>query len=686
MKKTLLFVMLAACTVAETAAQVTQLANNEGLQLLAMLNGNKAIFYSRKTTKLWVSNGTAAGTLAFTNKVSIPDIPSAAVMNGVLYFSGTDMAGGTELWATDGTDAGTRMVKDIYPGGISSAPDDGFVLFNNRIYFSAATPDHGREIWSSDGTQTGTVMVKDIVAGTGSSNLRGTYKVKLAGNFIYFVCSTPLEGEELWRTDGTAGGTLLLKDIKTATLSSSPVPLEAYNGKLIFNADDLIHGREPWITDGTPSGTVMIKDIATGPMSSSPENFIAFNNNLLFVATDLEHGQELWKTNGTEAGTALVKDIQPGDWGSAPLLVNAVRANNKLFFAAYSNTAGMELWQTDGTAAGTQLFVDIEPGEGDAIPILLPAYANGFGTGAGELFQGNKFFFGAFNTATGYELYISDGTVAGTRLIKNLDNTEDDGLTLHGYYISNTGIYFSGNDGTHKGELFKSDGTTAGTGLAASVNTAGTDAETMPFVLINGALLFFGNDGNNPSEELNDLYRLNVNDIVLPVNIIAFAGVNEGGKNILSWKAANGTGLNRFVVERSTDGSNFSEAGTVTWRGDGNYTFTDITNISPLCWYRLRLIDRDNSVRYSNTIVLRKSSNGATDFKVTRNEGTISVMYAAVDKISYITVTDISGRSLYRSRISGNNGSISIFVPALAGQPIVVSIHTAGNTISKTVF
>lgn len=685
MKKTLLTTVMAAIICLQALPQATQLANNEGLELMGMLNSNKAIFYSKKNYRLWVSNGTAAGTHSFTTKVSIPDVPVTTVLNGILYFSGTDMAGGTELWATDGTDEGTRLVKDIYPGSIGSTPDDRMVVFNNRIYFSAATPTSGREMWSSDGTAAGTVQLKDITAGTAGSNLRGLYKTTVAGNFVYFICNTPGEGEELWRTDGTASGTILVKDIKPAALSSTPIILGTYQNKLIFSADDLVYGREPWLSDGTATGTTMIRDIATGAMSSSADHFIEFNGKMLFVASDFMHGQELWISDGTGVGTTLLKDIQPGDWGSSPLLINAIKAGNKLFFAAYSNDAGMELWQTDGTTAGTQLFMDIEPGEGDAIPVLLPSYANGYGPGNGQLFQGNKFFFGAFTTAAGYELYISDGTVAGTRMVTNLDGNIDDGLTLEGYYISNTGIYFNGNDGVRRGELFKSDGTEAGTVLAASVHLGGGDGKTMPLIILNNALLFYGDEGNNPSEELNDLYRLNISDVVLPVNIIAFKGKNEGNRNLLAWITDNAVNFNQFIVERSTDGRNFVEVGAVVWNGNRQYSFADNISSPATYHYRLKLVNADNSFRYSNIITLRNNANSTLDLRAVKNNEELRVTYQLAGREGNIKVSDLSGRVLYSKKLTANNGYLNINIPSTK-QVLVITIEEGNNILSKRVF
>jgi ELWxxDGT repeat protein len=686
MKKMLYCLLLSAGFTTKVLPQVNQLANNEGLEMLGLLNSNKAVFYSKKTNKLWVSDGTVAGTTTFTNKVSIPALPVSTVMNGLLFFTGTDAVSGTELWVTDGTDAGTTLVKDINSGAAGSAPADRFVVLDNQVFFSATTAASGRELWKSDGTAAGTVMIKDIVPGALGSNQDGLYKMTAAGSYVYFICNTPGEGEELWRTDGSSAGTILLKDIKPGNASSTPIMLGTYKSKLIFNAEDLLHGREPWISDGTPAGTNMIKDIATGPLSSSADNFIAFNDKMLFAALDITNGQELWETDGTDAGTTLLKDIEPGNIGSAPVLYNAIKAGNKLFFTAFTLDNGLELWSTDGTTAGTQLFKDIEPGQVDGMPILLPAYANGFGPSS-QLFQGNKFFFAAFTLASGYELYISDGTLTGTSMVKNLDNDIEDGFTASGYYITASAIYFSGNDGTHRGELFKSDGTASGTVLAAAVNTAGTNAETTPFVIIGNGLLFFGNDGNNPTTDLNDLYRLTTNDVVLPVNIISFSGKNESSKNILVWKAANGINFSHFVIERSSDGSNFTEIGNTPWGGNGNYSFTDdnLPLSSKIHYYRLKLVDSNDDLKYSNTIILKNATNTTVDFKAVRNGSSMSVNYHLGGNGGYIRIADMQGSILHSSRLVNSSGYINITVPP-AAQVLIISVVEGSNVVTKKVF
>lgn len=137
-----------------------------------------------------------------------------------------------------------------------------------------------------------------------------------AGNRVFFSATAPGVGEELWMSDGTEAGTVLVKDVQAGAASSFPTAMIDSNGLVFFEADDGVAGREVWRSDGTAAGTMMVKDIGPGAASyrtsSIPLNFTSGNGMVFFLADDGVHGRELWRSDGTSTGTILTKDIEPG--------------------------------------------------------------------------------------------------------------------------------------------------------------------------------------------------------------------------------------------------------------------------------------------------------------------------------------------------------------------------------------
>ncbi len=124
--------------------------------------------------------------------------------------------------------------------------------------------------------------------------------------------------------------------------NSNPENLTAVGNTLFFSANNGVNGRELWKSDGTAAGTVLVRDIYPSYYSSSPSNLTAVGNTLFFRANDDVNNAELWKSDGTAAGTVLVKDILPGSSGSSPFSLKAV--GNTLFFTADNGVNGRELW------------------------------------------------------------------------------------------------------------------------------------------------------------------------------------------------------------------------------------------------------------------------------------------------------------------------------------------------------
>lgn len=668
--------------------QVTQLVNNEGLLFCALLNEREALFYAEKDGKLWISNGTPTGTKLVTSKVAVTG--ASILFNGKVYFQGNTTATGKELWVTDGTDAGTTLVKDIYQGTTSSNPGDRFTIVNNQLFFTARTAASGIELWKTNGTTAGTVLVKDIVAGTASSNDEGLFKLSAAGNLLYFIAKTN-RGEEVWKSDGTEAGTVLLKDINPGTASSEPIFLGTFQNKIIFSAIDATHGSEPWISDGTTAGTVLLKDINVGIGGSSPSEFTEFNGKMLFVATDgFVHGSEVWISDGTTAGTNLLKDIFTGPFGGLPNIAMGIQAHGYYYFSVFNEDAGFEIWRTNGTTAGTQLFIDIEAGEESSLPLFFKPYVNGYIGFTNQLFQGNKFFFAAFTTNKGYELYVTDGTKAGTKMVKDIHAGMNDGIENINWYYTSNALYFTANDGINGEELWKTDGTAANTVMVANVNNVlGASAKTNPIVIVNNRLLFTADNGDNTTNQLDDLYVVNATEQVLPIRMNTFTAKELGNTNRLSWTVANAINFNRFEVERSTNGIQFSHIGSVNFTSNkSQYQFDDVTiNANqPTYYYRLKLVDADQKFSYSNIIQLSKQSAKAQTMQaLVKDQQTVQINYQLHHSKAQIVVTDVAGKRIQASTINSATGYITIQLPKSSNQLFIVSVYTPTEILSQKI-
>ena len=364
-----------------------------------------------------------------------------------------------------------EMVKDIFPGADHSIPS--FMAEINDAVLIVAEDSNGKELWKTDGTAAGTVLIKDINPGTGSSS---PFFIAALNGVVFFRATDPVNGTELWKTDGTTAGTVLVKDIYSGTASSDPSFIASLNGILIFKAKDLFNQTEIWKTDGTTAGTVLLKDIFNTWIggSSNPYPIATINGVALFGATTLSNGTELWKTDGTTAGTVLVKDIFAGAFDSSPTFLQEL--NGAIIFSAEDATNGTELWKTDGTTAGTVLVKDINPGSVSSSPALL-SELNGI------------LYLRATNAAVGTELWKTDGTASGTVLVNDI-NPGNNSSEPYFIGIFNEFIFFEASEPTHGRELWYTDGISTGVAdLEPGVGSSYPGAMGN----VNGSLIFSAN-------------------------------------------------------------------------------------------------------------------------------------------------------------------------------------------------
>lgn len=331
------------------------------------------------------------------------------------------------------------LVKDVntVPYTPYDSSPSGFTELHGAVYFSASAAPGEYGLWRTDGTAPGTQLVKDGLI---------IDELFVSGGVLYMVADDGVRGIELWKSDGTEAGTGLVKDINPGRGNGLRFGLAELNGTLYFAADDGA-GFELWRSDGTSAGTVMVKDI-NGGEPSFPVSLTVVSDTLFFAAQDETSGNELWKSDGTTAGTVLVKDINPGSEWSLP--GSMVNANDLLLFRADDGVNGRELWRSDGTPGGTVMVRDLNPGAASSSLNLFDASLYAFDGQA---------FFGA-NTGAGFSLWKTDGTMAGTKMIQG-------GLLPAAFHAVGTTLYFleEGETPLSASRLWRTDGTPAGTQL-----------------------------------------------------------------------------------------------------------------------------------------------------------------------------------------------------------------------------
>lgn len=330
---------------------------NPGTDFGEIMAGDEKIFFAAavgndEIRELYVSDGTNLGTLrisetfdchpqvfsnypefTYSGVNSISVIPASEVGFDTAYFSAFRCSfenvtcSGEEPHTSDGTVSGTVQLVDLFYGNTD-----------------LVTPNGGS-------------VTADLVGSQPSDFTR-------SGNNIYFSAKADIGavltdvGRELFvlNISSPAGGVQLVKDINFGSADSSPSLFEEMGGELFFTADDGISGMELWKTDGTDAGTVIVSNIAANGSSSWPGQKISVGDTLYFTANDGISGYELWKSNGTYSGTSLVKDIVagPSDGG----VTNMLEFDGELYFIAHTSpsgvgTQGAEVWRSDGTDLGT---------------------------------------------------------------------------------------------------------------------------------------------------------------------------------------------------------------------------------------------------------------------------------------------------------------------------------------------
>lgn len=375
--------------------------------------------------ELWLSDGSATGTRLLIDLSPGPASTSflgwSAAADGLWFV--VDAQAQRELWHCDGTAAGTRLVFATAAQSLSPPNHffaDGSFLFGhggqtwrsdrNGTQLAALGMPEGylvavlqglpwihdgtaRGLWRSDGSVGGTVLVAPNVD-LAMPALGGVLAVQTSGTQstlqVFGVTPSPqttlnepvfafamgnaiglLGTTTLWRWDGASPPQVLrsfasLLDPTTGTT----IGFRPDGQGLLFRADDGIHGFEPWWTDLSANGTRLLGDFSAGPASSTLGASYGTGARVVFWMTQPATGSEPWSSDGTPAGTQLLADLEPGPGSSTPdnfSGIGGLAGERRVLLPISTSATGNELWISDGTSAGTRLLGDLRPGPASSI-------------------------------------------------------------------------------------------------------------------------------------------------------------------------------------------------------------------------------------------------------------------------------------------------------------------------------
>jgi uncharacterized delta-60 repeat protein len=285
---------------------------------------------------------------------------SLTVSGTTLFFVANDGQHGVELWQSGGQFLNTRMVRDVRPTGVpnQSSNPRNLIDVDGVVFFTANDGTNGDELWRTTGDEiTTAALVKNIRPGIPGSlaALTPTSLANVDGT-LYFAANDGTNGTELWKSDGTTAGTVIVRNIRPRTGNSLPTRLTAVDGSLYFTANDGTSGEEVWISDGTEAGTRILFDIDTRFLTGSAPTWLTnVNDTLYFAARNRRTGSEVWRSRENELHTI----VQPANQSNAEsdsvsLTINMLNPDgDPLRYYAVNLPPGLTMNQTTGVISGT---------------------------------------------------------------------------------------------------------------------------------------------------------------------------------------------------------------------------------------------------------------------------------------------------------------------------------------------
>lgn len=406
---------------------------------------------------LWALLASLAISISAAPRQIAPRVTSETV-SGYFVVSG-DVAlfvDGDGIWRTDGTLAGTRFVA---PRGDAA----GLTDVNGVVFYKGSDSFNGEQLWRTEGTAETTRLVRVVVKDGGQ---HPTALTNVEG-MLYFVASDGNGAMAVWKSDGTESGTVMVKGGFGTNLTASG--FAAVNGRVLFSASLDGQGVDfLWSTDGTEAGTQPLATAAT-----SARGFTKANGLLCFSANF-----NLWRSDGSAAGTY---PLRPSSLSAYFLPGHSASGESYVAFEGIEEgVAG--LFRSDGTDLGTYR---LSGSSGDRPPANLTA-------------MGGRVYYAGFTVEHGVELWRTDGTVAGTAMVKDAapGAASSNPAKLS---VANGTLFYMADDGSHGSEMWTSDGTALRTHLASDL-TPGPASSSVPWIASSGRGVFFSRvAGSGPS-------------------------------------------------------------------------------------------------------------------------------------------------------------------------------------------
>ncbi|MFN8417062.1 MAG: T9SS type A sorting domain-containing protein [Cytophagaceae bacterium] len=270
--------------------------------------------------------------------------------------------------------------------------------------------------------------------------------------------------------------------------------------QLLHAGQTAMFGNNIWQTDGTTPNTSVFLS-TSNPISGYSPTAITTALGKIFFIHQINSTKYLYVSDGTSAGT--IRLCKLGSSSNTNLyegMINEPKvANNRLFFFADSSATGIELWSTDGTFNGTSMIKDIISGSSSSISNPRSTVLN------------DKFYFTANNITNGGELWVSDGTAANTEMVYDLHSGSTSTAFMNKMFVFNNNIYFTSTVSGYQYGLYKSDGIVGTSPTLVSDNLTLT---SNTFVFNNK--IYFGATVYIPTTAAlyGDLYSISTNSTI----------------------------------------------------------------------------------------------------------------------------------------------------------------------------